>query len=540
MPIGTIWLPAHFSFKTILINKDQARRFSAALQHVLTSPGQARGWHTFLPIYQAAPHSVRRAIKDKIARALKTELATDSVAAFLSATFFSSADRDLSNLAVAAKSLLEMEPLDTDRIAAFMTYAWANLLQTVETHSSFVEAIHEAKFPELVQRLGTELTDACRHVFPPRAVKVVRRVAVVTTHMSGDGHAPTGLALDLAAQLIRSGMHAELFSCQEHAIINMPQLLGAGEKTLLPPTAPEQWGERIHLPLAVHIADVGFPLQRRWIDMAGKIAEFDPDLVLFIGLYSPLVAVLYQARPVIGISVHGVPAIATTDVSLQADPGICAVVAQSWSSLFPSSLMWHFPFRMNSPADYLPRPRSELGIPMDAIVLVTAGFRLESEICGEWAAKMIDVISNDSRLVWLLVGGAGTVPAALARVPAAQILALPKQPNIIAILKSCDIFLNPPRLGGGFSVAEAMAVALPVLAFAGADGGNKIGHAASNHSDEYFDQLAKLIAEPALRTETGKALQARFTATLDFKSCGPSLLAACTAAVSRFMDRQTR
>jgi glycosyltransferase involved in cell wall biosynthesis len=171
------------------------------------------------------------------------------------------------------------------------------------------------------------------------------------------------------------------------------------------------------------------------------------------------------------------------------------------------------------------------------VVWITAGFRLEQEVGGPWAARMIEALNRHPGAVWLLVGGKGQMPKALQQSPPGKVRALATRPDMAAVLSVCDIYVNPPRMGGGFSVAEAMAARLPVLAFAGSDGGDKVGEWALPGIDAYMERLAALTENSALRSEMGEALCARFIERFDLEASGPSLISACELAVTRAAGR---
>ena len=139
---------------------------------------------------------------------------------------------------------------------------------------------------------------------------------------------------------------------------------------------------------------------------------------------------------------------------------------------------------------------------------------------------MMDELKIRPHVVWLLVGGNGQLPPALAQAPREQMRVLSIRPDIGGILQLSDIYVNPPRMGGGFSVAEAMAAGLPVVSFADSDGGDKVGDLALGSMDDYMQRLAVLTSTPALRGEIGQALRARFDQRCDLAASGPSLMAA--------------
>ena len=143
--------------------------------------------------------------------------------------------------------------------------------------------------------------------------------------------------------------------------------------------------------------------------------------------------------------------------------------------------------------------------------------------------------------VWLLLGGPGSLPPALAHLPAERLRLVPHQSsNIRGWLRCADIYLNPNRIGGGFSVAEAMAEGLPTLALSDSDGGAKLGPHAVPDMPTYLTRLRALMASASLRQQIGQTLRTRFASTLDMAQSGPALLAACQRAQQLGQQRLER
>lgn len=104
----------------------------------------------------------------------------------------------------------------------------------------------------------------------------------------------------------------------------------------------------------------------------------------------------------------------------------------------------------------------------------------------------------------------------------------------------CDIYLNPPRIGGGGALAMAMEQGLAVLTFANSDGGDKVGAQAISSDDEYFARLQAWVTDPVSRRQAGEALRARFHARLDFSGKEPAagLMQACQKGIALFNQRR--
>jgi glycosyltransferase involved in cell wall biosynthesis len=200
----------------------------------------------------------------------------------------------------------------------------------------------------------------------------------------------------------------------------------------------------------------------------------------------------------------------------------------------------YHPWRVKRSRKQWPVTRAELGLGAAAVVWVTAGFRLAHEIKPEWADRMLHLMSRHPDVVWLVIGGEGKLPQALQQAAPGRVRALATRSDLSGILRICDIYVNPPRMGGGLSVAEAMAESLPVVSRAGSDGGDKAGELALPDMATYMERLAALTENPALRAETGQALRRRFDEHFDLDASGPALLAACRQAAELASARLTK
>jgi glycosyltransferase involved in cell wall biosynthesis len=184
-----------------------------------------------------------------------------------------------------------------------------------------------------------------------------------------------------------------------------------------------------------------------------------------------------------------------------------------------------------------PIVRAQIQATDDDLVMVTLGARLGEEIGGEWAKRIIARLCEREDLVWVLVGGVGACPPALRDAPPQRLRFVPHQAEVRGLLACCDLYLNPPRMGGGLSVAEAMAEGLAVVSLDACDGGDKLGPEATADLDHYFERLDALLASRDARLAQGARLRERFSQTLDLERSGPSLVAACEVARERFGRR---
>lgn len=513
--------------------------YFAALRHdavdqLALNPTAAHRWHALVDLFNAHPTLEARA---SLAAAIRARIDADGVAGFFRATLLEDLERDPVELATAARLLRAIAPYDADRLMAFATYHWGRAVAEEAGHSQLRAHLLGAQAPALMALAGAQLAGACQGSFARRTPTELRKVALVTPFIGDASHPPTGMALRQAEMLVALGLEVKLFSCQEMQQPHMVHYLAS--KGCLPMAAPkvEELAARLPAGTSASLSDPRLSMMARWRAMLGGVAQFDPDLVMFVGLNSPLMFPLYAARPVLGLGIHAVAPMAPVDVWLTANAALAGRTSAEWGDALPPAFGHHHPFRIKLGPEPAPVSRGELGTEAGQLAMITVGARLTEEISGPWAARMLETLARHPQLVWVLAGGHGELPPALAAANPGQIRTLPFRTDLRSVLRCCDLYVNPPRIGGGFSAAEAMAEALPLLAYADGDAGSKMGDMALADDEAYFDQLEALIASPALRAGSGAAMQALFRATLDLERAGPSLMKACELALERFRAR---
>lgn len=505
-----------------------------ALDRSLKDPGCASRWHGLMAFWEA---SSDLAARQSVIDTLRDTPDCDARADVLRLTFLARATGDSRYEHAAATRVLAIEPEDEDRLAAFMAFRWLSALQELDGRQEFIAALTGGRLPEMAARLMNSAVARIPAGFQPRVPSEIRRIAVVVPYVGHQFHTPSTMAVEQCAVLAREGCQVRIFSAQELTPPDVALFRGDGRELKLPPLNAQVWGNILPAGVGMTISDNRFSLPGRWRNLMPVLAEFDPDAVLLVGLFSPLAAALHALRPVVGISVNSVPPIAPVDVWLGADQD--AKQQAPWGDAFRPPLAVYHPWKLRRSTKQWPVTRADFGLDAGAVVWITAGFRLEHEIKGDWAKLMLQLMSRHRNVVWLLVGGEGKLPDTLKSSPPGRIRALATRDDLPGVLRCADIYVNPPRMGGGFSVAEAMAEGLPVTSLSGSDGADKVGEWALPDIDAYMKRLATLTTDPLLRKETGEALQARFSERFDLEASGPSLLAAFRQAAALAGKRLT-
>ncbi len=326
------------------------------------------------------------------------------------------------------------------------------------------------------------------------------------------------MALRHASLLQEHGLEVAVFAAQEFQMLNMPNWLGVPRNMKIDPAKPEGW-HKTHHPLPVKMAPLALSMGSRWHTLLQQIQGFAPDVVLFIGPYSPLLYALHQRYPTVGLGTNAVAPVGPLDVWLAPQ----ATLQASWMPTFDAKDIVGYSHRLSLLPAKQARSRQDLGLPANAVVWVTTGSRLAREISPAWRDSVLAALANHPDCHWLVVGQAQVagLPSNHPRVHVRGFDA-----DLPSLLKTCDIYLNPPRLGGGHTVACAMAQGLPVLSLPGSDGGDKVGPWAQPDLSQYFLALNQLSSQAAARQKLGEHLRQRYFGTFDLAAGAPTLLAA--------------
>lgn len=510
------------------------------LARCLRDPGNAPRWHQLAALCAGADQATRGELLGELATPEARAATSAPNAELLRLTFIAGLGGEADDLEEAARQVLGQEPIDADCMAGWMSYGALAALQNGSDRATFGHALSAARIPEMTARLAERLLrQPEERPLPRRIPQAIARVALILPYVGNAMHTPSVLALDHARVCMRLGWSVHAFSCQEMAPPDIPLHRGDGGNVVLAPLDPQHWANTLPGGMALSVSDARLSMDARWREMRQRIAEFDPDLVFLAGLYSPLAAALHPLRPTLGLNVHSMPPIAPMDVWLTADARLHKQRIRPFGGQFATVEAHHHPYRLLVDTQPAPLSGQELGLPANAQVAITVGFRLPHEIQGEFAARMIRLLRDRPTLHWMLLGGDGRLPAALASAPGPQVHGLAARRDVTRVLKAADLFLNPPRMGGGFSVAEAMACALPALSLAGSDGGDKLGDEASQDIDGYFARLNSLLDDAKARAALGEKLRARYVELYDLNSAGPSLRQAALRAMALFEQRVT-
>ncbi|MFD1626933.1 glycosyltransferase [Azospirillum griseum] len=342
----------------------------------------------------------------------------------------------------------------------------------------------------------------------------IKRVAVITNQMLGQGHQPTVDAFDYARRLQNEQ------GC-EVVIINPNAMAVAGENGFVPEysynVSEDYTGNQTISAFGAQVRMISFPQKHFDEDKLHAIIDavegFDPDVIVSFGGANTIADLFARTRPVVCLPTStGVP------------PSLARLIlgwgpedsADGWPDEVRDRFR-PFSFGWRLPDGGAPLTRGDFGLDEGGPVYVAVGNRLDHDAHSAFLTQ-IDALLD--RVPTARVAFAGAVESLPARVAAlrnaARVDVLGHVDDVRALYRVVTAYLNPARSGGGGSAAFALAEGLPVVTPAGGDVASVVG-AAFIVADEaaFLDRAVALAENPTFRAEQAALARSRYAETGD-------------------------
>lgn len=508
------------------------RQISTILASLKLNPDNIKPWYQLIDSWNDGLSSFDAKVLET---ALLSELPATGMAGFFRAFCLDIITEQQHYLPLATTSLLHQQAIDLELWVFFYNYAWQKAFLKAETRAQFQFRLRQLNLPQLLQKINYALR-AKFQINLPVSRPEVKRIALIAPQLSHIKHPPTLMVLQQFKCLMAAGYEVRLYTAQEMQAQTGRVLLPGVEtlaSKLIYSAEWQNYGIQDHNTI---LGNTEFPLLQRVHQILLSVVNFNPDLIFSLGWYSAVAASLYPVRPVISLGINSIKPMQDSDLYLSARESTGLTKEATWGEWISCDNSLYHPYRLQVPAQTAP---TELARAKHAskLVLLTIAGQAEQRIHGPWAQGICDLLEKYPDLSWLIIGGDGVMPSALRHVPAHRIVRLANQNDILPYFSQADIYINPPMMGGGFAVAEAMSMAVPALSLNESDGGDKLGQLASANLSTYFEQLEKLILDPEYRHQYGLRLQQRYQQDLNLANSTDNLKLASQLACQEFRTR---
>ncbi|MBK1837014.1 tetratricopeptide repeat protein [Azospirillum sp. YIM B02556] len=380
-----------------------------------------------------------------------------------------------------------------------------------------VGAFTQGEFRRFYRLLVEETTrryglDARMRRASPRSV--VKRVALITNQMLGEGHQPTADAFDYARRL------QDDHGC-DVLIVNPNAMAVEGENGFVPEysynVTEEYDGEQTIAARGTQVRMLSFPQPRfdeeKLTAIVDAVERFDPDVIVAFGGSNTVADLFARTRPVVFLPTSSglPPSLATLLLGYAPEDDAAGWPEEARARFRPFSFGWTLPAA--GPA----RSRADFRLPQDGPLYVVVGNRLDQEVQPDFVETLDRLLDRvpDGRIAF--AGAASDLPdrIAVAR-NAARMQALGNVDGIRELYGVATVYLNPPRQGGGGSAAFALAEGLPVVTYAQGDVAGIAGPAMTVADEASFlERAAVLGQDAAAQSQAAEASRTRFAETAD-------------------------
>lgn len=187
----------------------------------------------------------------------------------------------------------------------------------------------------------------------------------------------------------------------------------------------------------------------------------------------------------------------------------------------------------------------KMEVPENSFVVVTVGVRLSKEVDSALMKQMTELLKKKQNMYWVLVGGDDALPknfAGLDEEVLNKIRILVYEEDLAALYKLCDVFLNPDRAGGGFSMMFAMQQGVAVAALKKNLCGGAIWIGEKDVIDGEYEELCEYVGElydsPELLAEKKERMRVLSQQKGDIKHWAAALCIALEDTERSFLEEK--
>lgn len=342
-----------------------------------------------------------------------------------------------------------------------------------------------------------------------------KRVAIVTNQFLLPMHQPSRDAFDYARLLQDS------FGCAV-LLVNGNLLPSVPFTAFIPPfaaTVTDQLAGHTPVTLEGHTVPVWSSVERSLSDdkirgLVETIDGFDPDLVVSFG-GSVIAADLYAGvRPTLCLPTTSGLTGSLADIVLGYDDGDpTAGLPPEYRAPFAAQFR-PFRFGFSAPPQAGGGGRAAFGLPDGAFLFVVVGGRLDHEVDAAFVARLDTLLDLCPGAMVAFAGPVQKLPSLLAaarNAPRLRILGF--VPEIRALYRVADAYLNPPRQGGGGSAAYALADGVPVVTLNHGDVAAVAGQGRGvDGMDAFVERAKRLCHDPEFRAAEAAEARRRYAA----------------------------
>lgn len=333
---------------------------------------------------------------------------------------------------------------------------------------------HNSKYSEdLFCNIYKYYQEECKDLISPikKEERNKNRVVVLVIQFLEETHAPTRTALERCATLAKMGKEVFIINTLEQlTLLGLLPVYGMEPGRIFDDYNKLKQYKYDGEVFNYYQPEVKMPEFEETRKILSMIREWNPYEVLTMGTGSIISDLVANIVPVINIPL----AFSTIVKKNNQFSALGRKISESeWASLtnqgyLPESII-ESTFTFDIKKQFKQLTREQLGLPLNKFLLAIVGLRLDFEIQPDFIAAMSQLFTKNIHLVF--AGYFDRYNDMCNQFPELKEHSsyVGFQDDIIAFYNIMDLYINPKRLGGGFSIAEAFSAGKPGVTIAYGD-----------------------------------------------------------------------
>ena len=360
--------------------------------------------------------------------------------------------------------------LSTDNIDYMeLNFIYQQILSVVFLHNELKNIDNDIKIQKLLEKCVQLLEEKIPNELLMPIDKIDRNqdfVLVITSQFISTQHGPTKSALDRCSILMHE-LNKKVMLINTAELIQISGYMpfyNIHTPSYMPELSIRETVEWRGTQIPFYQCDFGMPGAEMTIELLKFIRNNKPIFVLEIGsgsifstLVSRIVPVLSDAMVPSQLGYFCTQAITCSKVLDENDERWLRDCGVDRKRVINNIFTW----KLKESVEF--HTRDEVGIPKEAFCIAIVGARLDEELTDKFLDFMETNLSDN--YCYVLIGRCNSFNEKMERHPklAEHTVYLGFVNDTQSYLRLCNVYLNPPRKGGGFSAVEAMINGIPVL-----------------------------------------------------------------------------
>lgn len=307
-----------------------------------------------------------------------------------------------------------------------------------------------------------------------------KRIVIITEQLLSLNHAPTKVVINIAYELCRNlGYEVMFFVCPCDG--ELPEELWY--HSIVMRSAPEYYDK----PIQIKYRDVlfnGYQINMRFGNylkeyamMLQLIHEWNPCFVFAMGANNPVADLAKEFTTLVSMSMSTECPVSEAQILLRSGRKGLEEEAEYKRALSDGQIQCFIdkmPVTVEQQETEYHRKDEKL--PEDRFLIAVVGNRLDIEIDKEFVSVMKQILQENKEAAFGIIGEVEQLKEYFQDSEFdGRIFYMGYRWNLVSTYRLFDIYLNPKRMGGGFSGAMALAAGIPVVTLNGGDVAHNVG-----------------------------------------------------------------